>query len=184
MKTGLILLVWAALGLVALPAAAAPIFFRSTMSEDQEVPPVVSGVPSFGTFELTLNDDGSGDFEFRLSVNSIENPLTVAHIHDGAAGAIGLPVQDLFDLTGVPVDIIGDNIVFSGSFMNIGLTNDLRACAALGVGTICDFYVNVHTVAFPGGEIRGQLEVVPEPSSFLLLLGGLSAAALLRTRRA
>ena len=183
-RTGLILVVWVALGLTAAPAGAASIFFKSSMTEDQEVPPVVSAVPSFGTYTMTLKDDGSGDFEFKLSLSSIENALTAGHIHPGAAGVVGVPVQDLFDLTSLPFEIIGDNLVLSASLMfsDPSVEDGLRACDALGIGTICDFYVNVHTVAFPGGEIRGQLEVVPEPSTFLLLLSGLSAAAVLRGR--
>ncbi len=136
------------------------------------------------TFDLTLNDDGTGLFAFNLSLNSIENVLTVGHIHPGAAGEVGAPVQDLFDLTDLPFEIIGENLVLFASltFDDPSLEDDLLACAALGIGTICDFYVNVHTAAFPGGEIRGQLQVVPEPSTALLLLSGLSAAAVLRGR--
>lgn len=38
-------------------------------------------------------------------------------------------------------------------------------------------YFNIHTVMFPGGEIRGHI-AVPEPVTLLLLLGGLAAATL------
>ena len=44
------------------------------------------------------------------------------------------------------------------------------------------FYFNAHTAANPGGEIRGNLVVVPEPS--VVVLGALGAGALLlRLRR-
>jgi hypothetical protein len=179
----LMLALAAAALLLASPASALPLLFHADLSEDQVFPPVDSQVPSFGTFDLTLSEDGtSGTFEFRLTVRSIENPLTLSHIHAGAAGTNGPTEQLLFDLTGVPIEITGDHIVFSGDFQNPTLGAGLANCAAGGVGTICDYYVNVATEVFPDGELRGQLQVVPEPSTLLLLLAGISAVFAFRSR--
>ena len=46
------------------------------------------------------------------------------------------------------------------------------------------WYLNLHTSAFPGGEIRGQVIPIPEPSGLMLLGGGLALLAALRRRRA
>jgi MYXO-CTERM domain-containing protein len=49
-----------------------------------------------------------------------------------------------------------------------------------------DWYVNIHTSDFGGGEIRGQVGVtqVPEPSASLLGLAALAGLALRRRRAA
>jgi hypothetical protein len=45
-------------------------------------------------------------------------------------------------------------------------------------------YVNIHNATFPGGEIRGQLDLAPEPTSLLLVgTSALGALRLLRRRR-
>ncbi len=43
-------------------------------------------------------------------------------------------------------------------------------------------YLNIHTSMNPSGEIRGQ--IVPEPATLALILGGFAAAGLARRRRA
>jgi hypothetical protein len=52
--------------------------------------------------------------------------------------------------------------------------------ASLADGTA---YLNIHTTVVPGGEIRGFLQVVPEPSGLILLgIGSLALTALGRGR--
>jgi hypothetical protein len=44
-------------------------------------------------------------------------------------------------------------------------------------------YFNIHTSAFPGGEIRADLHLVPEPDTWMMMLGGFVAAGLAIRRR-
>jgi hypothetical protein len=47
-------------------------------------------------------------------------------------------------------------------------------------------YLNIHTVNFSGGEIRGQLEPVPEPTTLVLFgstMAGLGLTARWRRRK-
>lgn len=99
--------------------------------------------------------------------------VTAAHIHIGAAGTNG-PVRIDF------------------SAMLAGTVPDSDA-ALITPGSAAGWYVNVHTAAFGGGAIRGQLmhvasiastlATVPEPASVGLMLAALGALALTTTRR-
>jgi len=65
-----------------------------------------------------------------------------------------------------------------------GTTADAEAAltAAMAAG---ESYWNVHSSSFTGGEIRGFLVAVPEPSSAVLLgIGGWALAWVVRRRKA
>jgi hypothetical protein len=53
--------------------------------------------------------------------------------------------------------------------------------AGLGAG---EAYLNIHTQTFPGGEIRGNFALVPEPATWAMMIVGFGAAgAMLRRSR-
>jgi hypothetical protein len=43
-------------------------------------------------------------------------------------------------------------------------------------------YSNIHTSAFPAGEIRGFLTLVPEPEAYMMLLSGLAVLSVFLRR--
>jgi hypothetical protein len=63
-----------------------------------------------------------------------------------------------------------------------GTTSSAEADLAAGIAA-GKAYLNIHTSLFPGGEIRGFLDPVPEPSTLLLAGAALASLTLLRRRR-
>ena len=110
---------------------------KVTLSGDQEVPAVKTSASGGGT--ITINDDKS----VSGSVTTTGVAGTMAHIHNGAAGKNG-PVI-------IPLTKSGDGTwsVAAGA----KLTDAQFAAYKAG-----DLYVNVHSAANKGGEIRGQLK--------------------------
>ncbi len=109
---------------------------RVVLQGSQEVPPV--STTASGTGIITINPD-------RSVIGSITTSginATAAHIHEGATGTNG-PVI-------VPLTKTSDNVwsVSAGA----KLTD-----AQYASHVARNLYVNVHSAAHPGGEIRGQI---------------------------
>lgn len=138
----------------------------------QEVPPVTT-TTAMGTVTLNINAART-QIDFTLAVTSVlVSDITQSHIHIGPFGTNGPIVLDfcttpaLTPPAGVPRPPSCPTPPFT-------LTGTLTAAnlrpgagASVGVNTITDAighilsgdaYANVHSVTFPGGEIRGQIE--------------------------
>jgi hypothetical protein len=88
-------------------------------------------------------------------LQNLTGPPTAAHLHQAPAGVAGGVI--------VPLSPSGTN-----SFSGTGTLTAAQITAFTGSGT----YVNVHTAANPGGEIRGQ--VVPSVSTrYTAIMSGL-----------
>lgn len=108
----------------------------SELSARNEVPPNASA----GTGRATVTMDRSTRvLTWSVAYSGLTGPATGAHIHTGAEGANG-PVTIPFTLSPSPI---------TGSAT---LTEAQAQQLAAG-----QMYVNIHTAANPGGEIRGQL---------------------------
>lgn len=110
---------------------------KVTLSGSQEVPPVSTGASGSGTIVVAADKSVSG----KITTSGVTG--IAAHIHVGAAGKNG-PVI-------VPLTKTSDNewAVQAGA----KLTDEQYASFKAG-----DLYVNVHSAANKGGEIRGQLK--------------------------
>ena len=110
---------------------------KVTLAGSNEVPPVTTSATGSGT--ITINDDRS----VSGTVTVTGMTPTAAHIHEAAMGANG-PVI-------VPMTKTGDNAFTFPA--NAKLTDAQYASFKSG-----NLYVNVHSAANPGGEIRAQLK--------------------------
>ena len=140
----------AALMVFAGPASAGD-NFAAPMSGEAEVPSVDTQATGVATFKL-----GEEGLAFKVNVANIDNVIA-AHIHCGAAGVNGPVGVTLF--SGGPDRVNGtlaEGVITAPDPGNACGWTDLAAVvAALESG---DTYVNVHTTAHPGGEIRGQVK--------------------------
>ena len=130
--------------------------YHARLSGDQETIPV--DTETRGRFRLEFNEDKSAA-TFRLRVND-GTRVTQAHIHCGAEGQNGPPVIFLggFHANGWDVDgwWVANVTVTDENIVNDACgTTLVDIAAAMDAGMT---YVNVHTLANPAGEIRGQIE--------------------------
>jgi hypothetical protein len=125
--------------------------FRATLSGAEEVP--VRNVPGTGTATFTV--EGT-TVRYRLDVSGMTG-VTAAHIHVGTRGVNGPILVGLFSAspaTGAVNGTLREGSFTSADVAQVGVVTYASLLALMRNG---DTYVNVHTTAFPGGEIRGQI---------------------------
>jgi len=178
------------------PATAATYAFTATLSGANEEPPNASPATGFAGVVL---DTLAHTLEVFASFEGLVAPTTVAHIHaptaDPFTGIIGVAVQAP-TLSGFPVGVT------SGTYLHVFNTEDAATYNASylassgGTALAAEAfllshlmtgraYFNIHTAAFPPGEIRGFFQTpapIPLPAGLPLLLMSLGALALLRRR--
>ena len=138
--------------------------YQANLDGLQEVPPNAS--PGFGL----------GDF----SLSGTNLSVTTGTYQDLLGGATAVTVNDAaigFNGSIVFVLTLDTPAAATGTFSGAGALT-LAQVSDLNAGNL---YVNIRSQVFPSGEIRGQIAVVPEPTSMALL--GTGSVALLAVRR-
>ena len=141
----------------------------ASLKGTHEAPQSLSS-PARGTFRAVIDEDAQ-EITWRLSYEGFVAPGTVtqAHVHfgerhlaggimaffctnqgNGPAGTQACPLEE-GTVTGTirPADVIGP----AGQGISAGEFAEVVAAIRAGAA-----YANVHSTAFPAGEIRGQLE--------------------------
>jgi len=136
--------------LVFMPCGAfAQIHFTATLDGAQEGGVITNGT---GTGSFDLSEDFT-KLHYVISYQGLTGPLSIgAHFHTGLPGIAG-PVVKTIASAGRPAFSS-----LSGTWSTSDATQPLTAALvdSLLAGKV---YVNFHTIANPGGEIRGQLNL-------------------------
>ena len=136
-----------------------PVLMEASLLTDYEAPPVNTPASGFGSFMLV-----GTQLTFNVRYQGLSAPAILAHIHGPAA--IGQNAGVLIDLAPYNGGSFGSSGSVSGT---VGLTPAQLAAVIDGQA-----YVNFHTPANSGGELRGQ--IMPQSTSipFTAWISGLN----------
>lgn len=149
------------------------IFLRASLDGTNSVPPAKSnGMGSAWAILTPSNGPTYGSqipapyLTFRVTYADLDSTFTDAHFHHGAAGTNGPVVEP------ITTDFKGN----TGQGYWSGIPDTLVDAMLSG-----DVYINIHSEAYPAGEIRGQLERADGVPFSVSLSSGQSVPALSTT---
>jgi CHRD domain len=160
MRTRLLHLLAAAM-LLAAPRLAtadhlrAHLLLTARLSGDQETPAVVTAAQGVAGFTLNATRD---TLFIQAAFSGLSGAITGAHVHEGAAGVSGPIITSLVSMV-------------RGNRLSGYLTGADIAPAKLAKYLRWQYYLNVHTAANGGGEIRGQITLETD-AAFVASLSG------------
>ena len=124
----------------------ADILAYASLTGAQEAPTaVVTGAKASAI--LNVSKDGRLLY-YNIMTTGLSGAITAAHIHDGVAGVAG----------GVAISFVSGISTDGKSVSGVATINYPNFMTKLLSGGL---YVNVHTAANPGGEVRGQVAIFP-----------------------
>lgn len=161
------------LALAALAAAQTPQHIEARLRGVQEVPSISSMGHAF--FQATLDSSGEDatQIAYTMDYAGFSNGITQSHIHFAEAGVNGgIMIFLCSNLGNGPAGtpacpqgsghlegtIMRDDVTAGAAGQGIGAGQFIKVLRAIRAGAS---YANIHSSQFPGGEIRGQISVVP-----------------------
>jgi hypothetical protein len=142
------------------PSGSSPVRFQVNLTGSEVVPPVDTSASGIFFLYVEAGPNGQYNISYELDVKDIVD-VTAAHIHMAVKGAEGPVIVTLFNGPAKTGSFTGP--LAQGSILETDFTGpmsgktfaDLTAAVLAG-----ETYVNVHTKAYPNGELRGQI-IVP-----------------------
>lgn len=125
-------------------AQAVTINWITTLEPSQEVPSLATGASGIAACTI---DTATLELDWELSFSGLTSVSTAAHFHNapfGINGPVLIPIPNASGMTSTATPITGS------------ATLDVSMLSEFLAGNV---YINVHDTTFPGGEIRGQVEL-------------------------
>jgi len=173
-------------------ASAAITVYGANLTGAQEVPSNPS--PGTGFAEITV-DDVLATMRVEVVFSGLIGTTSASHIHCCApAGTNIIVATELPLFTGFPTGVTSGTYdhtfdmtqasSYNPAFVTAhgGTISDAFAALVNGMAT-STAYLNIHTNLSPGGEIRGQLAAIPEPSTWAMMLFGFAVIGMAIRRR-
>jgi hypothetical protein len=159
--------------------------YEAVLSGPNESPPNAS--PGTGLAFVNY-DNVAHTLQVEVTFSGLTGTTTASHIHAATAspgtGTAGVATTTPY-FAGFPIGVtsgsysntldLTQSSSWNPSYVSANGATTAGAEAALAAAMAADeAYLNIHSTTFPGGEIRGFLVLVPEPSiTSIVVVGGL-----------
>ena len=177
--------------------AQSTLIYEAFLSGPAESPP--NGSPGTGFAEVIVNTGFGGQDDnmiVELTFSGLLGTTTASHIHAATAlpgtGTAGVATTTPY-FAGFPIGVTSGSysntldLTLASSYNPAYVTANGGTTAGAETALLASLaadtaYLNIHTTVVPGGEIRGFLTLVPEPSTYALVSAGAGFLLLARRR--